>query len=80
MKKQLVSIVSLTMLAGAFLSPAMAAGPRASDSDDWPGMSQPVNRGNSSGYLPDASAKCGVYDNYCYYQGRLSLDNSGRNR
>jgi len=40
MKKQLISAISLVLLAGAFLSPAMAAGPRASDASDWPGMSQ----------------------------------------
>ena len=80
MKKQLVSAISLGLLAGAFLSPAMAAGPRASGDDTWPGMSQPVNRSYSPEYRPDAAANCGVYDNYCYHQGRLSLDNSGRNR
>ena len=76
MKKQLISAISFVLLAGAFLSPAMAAGPRASDASDWPGMSQSAN----SGYRPDAAAKCGTYDTYCYYSGRLSLDNSGRNR
>jgi hypothetical protein len=80
MKKQLMSAISLVLLAGAFLSPAMAAGPRTSDASDWPGMSQSINSGNSSGYRPDAAAKCGVYDTYCYYNNRLSLDNSGRNR
>ena len=54
----------------------MAAGPRASDSSDWPGMARTAN----PYYLPDAAAKCGVYDTYCYYNGRLSLDDSGRNR
>jgi hypothetical protein len=79
MNKLLIPAISLGLLAGAFLSPAMAAGPRASDSNDWPGMSQPVNGGNPSGYQPDSAAKCGAYDTYCYYNGRLSLDNSGRN-
>jgi hypothetical protein len=76
MKKQLISAISFVLLAGAFLSPAMAAGPRTSDASDWPDMSQSA----SPGYRPDAAAKCGTYDTYCYYNGRLSLDNSGRNR
>lgn len=80
MKRQLISALSLVLLASAFMSPAMAAGPRISDSNDWPGMSQSVNPGTAPGYRPDATAKCGVYDTYCYYNGRLSLDNSGRNR
>ncbi len=80
MKKQLTSAASLVLLATAFLSPAMAAGPRISDTNDWPVMSQSANPGNVAGYRPDAAAKCGVYDTYCYYNGRLSLDNSGRNR
>ena len=80
MKKRLLSTISLVLLASAFLSPAMAAGPRVSDSNDWPGMSQSANPGTSPGYRPDAAAKCGVYDTYCYYNGGLSLDNSGRNR
>ena len=80
MKKQLLSAIPLVLLASASLSPAMAAGPRASDSNDWPAMSQSANPGTSPGYRPDAAAKCGVYDTYCYYNGRLSLDNSGRNR
>jgi hypothetical protein len=68
------------LLVGASLSPAMAAGPRASGQNDWPGMSQQMDRGGSHSYRPDAAAKCGIYDNYCYYRGRLSLDNGGRNR
>lgn len=90
MKKHLISAVSLVLLTSAFLSPAMAAGPRASDSNDWPGMSQSANPGDFPGARrlmkqrkisrPDAAAKCGVYDSYCYYNGRLSLDNTGRNR
>jgi hypothetical protein len=80
MKKHLISAVSLVLLTSAFLSPAMAAGPRASDSNDWPGMSQSANSGYFPGSRPDAAAKCGVYDSYCYYNGRLSLDNTGRNR
>jgi hypothetical protein len=78
MKKQLLSAISLVLLTSAVLSPAMAAGPRASDSNDWPRMSATPN--GSSGYRPDAAAKCGVYDTYCYYNGRLSLDNTERNR
>jgi hypothetical protein len=80
MKKRLLPAISLVLFASAFLSPAMAAGPRVSDSEDWPGMSQSANPSISQGYRPDAAAKCGVYDTYCYYSGRLSLDNSGRNR
>ena len=80
MKKTLIPAISLGLLAGAFLSPAMAAGPRVSDSNDWPGMSQSVNPRTETGYQPDAATHCGVYDTYCYYNGRLSLDNSGRNR
>ena len=80
MKKTLIPAISLGLLASAFLSPAMAAGPRISDSNDWPGMSQSVNSGTAPGYRPDAAAHCGVYDTYCYYNGGLSLDNSGRNR
>jgi len=80
MKQQLIPVISLGLLVGASLSPAMAAGPRASGGNDWPGMSQPIYHGTSPSYRPDAAAKCGIYDNYCYYQGRLSLDNSGQNR
>lgn len=80
MKKALIPAISLGLLASAFLSPAMAAGPRVSDSNDWPAMSQSSDPRTSAGYRPDAAAKCGVYDTYCYYNGRLSLDNSGRNR
>ena len=78
MKKHLLSAISLVLLTSAVLSPAMAAGPRVSDSSDWPGMSATPN--GSSGYRPDAAAKCGIYDTYCYYNGRLSLDNTERNR
>ena len=78
MKKHLLSAISLVLLTSAVLSPAMAAGPRVSDSNDWPGMSATSN--GSSGYRPDAAAKCGIYDTYCYYNGRLSLDNTERNR
>ena len=80
MRKLLIPAISLTLLAGASLTSAMAAGPRVSDSNDWPAMSQPSNNGSYAGYRPDAAAKCSVYDTYCYYNGRLSLDNSGRNR
>lgn len=80
MQKQLITAISLGLLVSASLSPAMAAGPRASGGNDWPGMSQPMYPGNTPSYRPDAAAKCGIYDNYCYYQGRLSLDNSGRNQ
>jgi hypothetical protein len=80
MKKRLLPAFSLVLLASAFLSSAMAAGPRASDSNDWPAMSQSSSPETSPGYRPDAAAKCGVYDTYCYYNDRLSLDNSGRNR
>src|SRR5437868_2721271 len=80
MKKPLIAVLSLGLSVGASLSPAMAAGPRASGGNDWPGMSAPAYPIASPGYRPDAAAKCGVYDTYCYYQGRLSLDNSGRNR
>ena len=80
MKKQLIPVISLGLLVSASLSPAMAAGPRASGGNDWPGMSQQVYPGASAGYQTDAAAKCGIYDNYCYYHGRLSLDDSARNR
>jgi hypothetical protein len=80
MNKHLLSAISLVLLTGAVLSPAMAAGPRVSDSTDWPGMAQSAGPNGSSGYRPDAAAKCGVYDTYCYYNGRLSLDNTERNR
>jgi hypothetical protein len=80
MKKHLLSAISLVLLTSAVLSPAMAAGPRVSDSNDWPGMAQSASPNGSSGYRPDAASKCGVYDTYCYYNGRLSLDNTERNR
>jgi hypothetical protein len=81
MRKQLIPAIALALLVGASLSPAMAAGPRASGGNDWPGMSQPIYAGGSSSYWrPDAASKCGIYDNYCYYHGRLSLDDSARNR
>ena len=80
MKKQLIPAISLGLLVSASLSSAMAAGPRASGGNDWPGMSQPLYPGASPSYRPDAAAKCGIYDNYCYYRGRLSLDDSGRNQ
>lgn len=83
MRKLLIPAISVALLAGASLTSAMAAGPRVSDSNDWPGMSQPSqpsSNGSYAGYRPDAAAKCSVYDTYCYYNGGLSLDNSGRNR
>ena len=73
--------ISYILLVGASLSPAMAAGPRVSDSNDWPGMSQPANTPNYAGsYRPDAASTCGIYETYCYHNGRLSLDNTERNR
>jgi hypothetical protein len=80
MRHILLPMISLALLVGTSLTPAAAAGPRASDSTDWPGMSQPVVTGGYSSDRPDAAADCGIYDTYCYYHGRLALDNSGRNR
>jgi hypothetical protein len=81
MRKIMIPAISLVLLAGASLSSAVAAGPRTSDSNDWPGMSQPANSANyGSNYRPDAASRCGIYDSYCYYNGRLSLDNTERNR
>ena len=81
MRKMPVLAIAFMLLAGASLSPAMAAGPRVSDSNDWLRMSQPANIPNYDGnYRPDAASKCGTYDTYCYYNGRLSLDNTERNR
>jgi hypothetical protein len=80
MTKRIALTASLLLLAGAFASPVMAAGPRASDDTSWPGMTQQTYSGYYQGYRPDSASQCGVYDAYCYYNGRLSLDNSPRNR
>lgn len=78
--RRAITTVSLFLLVGLTALPAMAMGPRASGGNNWPGMSQPATTGGSPGYRPDSAEKCGIYDDYCYHQGGLSLDNSGRNR
>jgi hypothetical protein len=59
MKKFLLPAMTLALLAGGLMSPAMAEGPRTSGGDAWYGMTDA-----NSTTVP--AAACGVYDNYCY--------------
>jgi len=77
MRASLMPIIFMGFLVGAGQSVAIAAGPRVSEDVNWPGMAR-TQRPND--YRPDAASQCGIYDNYCYNRGRLSLDNSTLNR
>jgi hypothetical protein len=80
MNKFVISAASLVLLASVLSGSATAAGPRASGDSDWPAMSQPAGSSAPVASRPDSSTQCGIYDNYCYSHGRLSLDYSSENR